>query len=68
VIGRGCMKDHGDGDGGRGDRSRGPRAFSIKHVRIRCKDVNTRANLLRHLGVGQIPNKDTEAEVTIRIA
>jgi hypothetical protein len=37
---------------GEGTRSRGPRAFSIKHVRIRCKDVNTRANLLRHLGHG----------------
>lgn len=45
----GRMRDHGGGA-----RSRGPRAFSIKHVRIRCKDVNTRANRIRHLGHIQI--------------
>jgi hypothetical protein len=40
------FKDHGEGARGHEDHA----PFSIKHVRIRCKDVNTRANLVRHLG------------------
>jgi hypothetical protein len=50
------MKDHGGG----GPRSRGPRAFSIRHVRIRCKDVNIGANLIRHLG--HLQNTNTVPE------